>query len=354
MATNDLATIYYEPTNPGSYGGVKALHRHTKQRPLKEVAKWLSGEDTYTLHKPAIRKFPRRRTIVGVIDQQWQSDLVDLKNLAKHNDGYRYILTCIDVLSKCAWALPLKDKKGTTLTAAFRKIFEESARKPSVLQTDQGTEFKNATFQTFLKENKIKFFTTYNEEIKASIAERFNRTLKSRMFRYFTSKETRRYVDVLPKLMAAYNSAYHRSIKMAPTSVNSANQEIVWQNLYVTHRPCSTAKFSVGDKVRIAQYKRTFKKGYLPNWSLEIFTVAQIHPGCIPTYSLRDYNGEVLSGMFYAQELQKVVDSGIYKIEQILKTIGKGKTKKHFVKWLGYPTTFNSWIRDKDLTKQYK
>jgi transposase InsO family protein len=112
------------------------------------------------------------------IDHQWQADLMDLGKLASYNKGFKYLLTCIDVLSRYAWVVPLKDKTANALKEAFRVIFKSGWR-PIRLQTDKGTEFTNRVFQKFLKENDAHFFTTYNEETKASIVERFNRTLKT-------------------------------------------------------------------------------------------------------------------------------------------------------------------------------
>ncbi|KAK3093243.1 hypothetical protein FSP39_013116 [Pinctada imbricata] len=167
-----LSKKYYDPKHPGSYGGVKSFKKALGNLKVKEqdVSDWLMTQDTYTLHKPVRRSFKRRKVLVAVIDQQWQADLVDLQSIAKYNDGYKYLLTCIDVLSKYAWVIPLRDKTGKTLVEAFKAIFK-SGRTPRQLQTDKGSEFTNRNFQSFLRENDVHFFTTENEDIKASIAE---------------------------------------------------------------------------------------------------------------------------------------------------------------------------------------
>ena len=110
---------------------------------VNKVKTWLQSQDTYTLHKPARKRFRRNRVIVFAMDSQWEADLVDLQSLRRHNKGYRYLLTCIDVLSKYAWVVPLKDKKRSTLVKAFQKILS-SGRTPVRLFTDKGTEFKNS------------------------------------------------------------------------------------------------------------------------------------------------------------------------------------------------------------------
>ena len=154
--------------------------------------------------------------------------------LHSQNHGIKYLLTCIDIFSKYAWVEPLTSKTGKSLVTAFTQIFK-STRKPLVLQTDQGKEFVNTTFQHFLKTQDIHYFTTYNEEIKASVVERFNRTFKSKMWKYFTKYNTNVFVDVLPELVWSYNHTYHRSIKMQPVEVHSQNQEEVWHNLVWRH-----------------------------------------------------------------------------------------------------------------------
>lgn len=349
-AEKSLRAVFYNAKHPGSYGGVDSTHYGIKKKFKRgRVRDWLTHQDTYTLHKPAVRNFLRRRVVVGSIDQQFQADLVDVSKLAKFNNGYRYLLTCIDVLSKFAFVVPLRDKTGKTLVEAFKVIFA-SGRKCKTLQTDKGTEFTNRVFQKFLKDNDVDFFTTHNEETKASIAERFNRTLKTKMWKYFTANDTVRYVDVLDDLVWSYNHSYHRSIKTSPASVTQANQEKVWQTLY--GQPLTKRKkhsFLAGDRVRMTMAKRPFKKGYLPSWSEELFTVVKQIRSYPTTYKVQDDHGDVLEGSFYDQELQKVADKDVYKIERILSTRKRKKKKEYLVKWAGYPDSFNSWILESQL-----
>ena len=195
--------------------------------PEQDLERWLSEQDTYTLHKPARRRFKRRCVVVGGPNQQWQSDQVDMSRLKKVNDGTTFILTEIDVFSKLPWCVPLKNKSAASLVAAFTQLLSNGA--PNTLQTDKGTDFLNRSLQKLLKEHGVHHFATHNEETKASIVERFNRTLKTRMWRYFTKTQSVRYVDVLQAFMRSYNDTYHRSIGMVPSEVTSTNQETVWQ-----------------------------------------------------------------------------------------------------------------------------
>ena len=345
-----LTRLYYNPKRSGALGGVERLYRDVKKDGKYDISraqlkKWLMKQDTYTLHKPARRRYKRNRVIVGGMDELWQMDLADMQTMAAENDGYRYLLVCIDVFSKYLWVIPLKTKTGPALVTAFKKILE-SGRKPEKIQTDQGTEFFNKHFKELMKKEEIQLYNTYNET-KASVVERVIRTLKTRMWRYFTAKKTMRYIDVLQDLVDSYNKSKHRSIQKKPMNVTQKNEREVWYTLYGEDEKEGPVnyKFEVGDQVRISKMKHRFEKGYMPNFSKEIFTVSQQIPRHPPVYKLKDYDQEELNGTFYNEELQKVIkEDDVYEVEKVLKTRGKGKTKEVFVKWLGYPAKFNSWI----------
>ena len=198
------------------------------------------------------------------------------------------------MLSKYAWVVPLKDKTGDSLIAAFDHIFKTLGRKPQRLQTDAGTEFLNRKFQAFLKREAVHHFVTYNQT-KAQIAERFNRTLKEKMWRYFQHVQRWRYIDVLPKLVWSYNHAVHRSIKMRPANVTWQNAQQVWHTLYdgmMGRRRQAVPEFQVGDEVRITKAKGTFEKGYEQNWTEEVFKVARVNTvRSPPVYSLVEEDG---------------------------------------------------------------
>ncbi len=344
-----LAKAYYDVSNPVGFTGVLPLYRLAKRKftgvTLPKVRRWLAEQDVYTLHKPLRKHFKRNRVYVNTINELWQMDLADLSSLKKYNRGYKYILTCIDVFSKFAWAVPLRDKSGKVLVKAFRAILR-SGRRPDCIQTDRGTEFLNKLFQGLLKENNIRFYTTGNET-KASVAERFNRTMKGRMYKYFTHKNTYKYYDILQKLVDAYNNSYHRSIKMKPTQVNERNQHVVRENLYGNEKRHSRQfKFKIGDQVRVSKAKLRFEKSYLVNYSEEIFTISKRYPRNPPVYVLKDFLGEVISGTFYEHELQKVFKAkdALYEIEKVLKRRKRNGKTEYFVKWKNYPEKFNSWV----------
>jgi L-rhamnose mutarotase len=268
-----------------------------------------------------------------------------MRNLASSNDGNSYILTCIDVFSRYAFAVPVKDKRGSTVAAAFEKIFAQ--RVPNMLQTDRGTEFYNVQVQELFKKNGVRHYSSLNDDIKAALVERFNRTLKSRLFRYMTRSHTKRWIDVIDDVVNSYNRSHHRSIGAAPIDVTSENEDEIARRQYPP-KPPFKYRYDVGDRVRIAKYKHVFQKGYIPNWTEEIFTIVDRYPTHPVTYGLADLTGEHIRGKFYEQEIQKVTktDDDVYEVEKVLKTRKRGGKVEYFVKWRGYPDKFNSWVTD--------
>ena len=169
------------------------------------------------------------------------------------------------------------------------------------------------------------------------MVEHFNCTLKTRMSKYFTLKNTLVYIDILQDIVHGYNNSYHRSIGQSSASVSLLNVGQVRRKLYGNSwaKPITELKFKLGNQVRISKSRRTFKKGYLPSWTQEIFTVTKIIPRVPPVYRLQDYADDEIEGVFYAEELQKVQKSDdIYKIEKILaekKENGKGACKMAWI-----------------------
>ena len=287
------------------------------------------------------KKFRKRKVVVTGIDKIWAADLVDMQAFSKDNNGVRYLLTVIDVFSKYGWMLPLKTKTGVEVASALKEIFKE--RKPGLLWTDKGLEFFNRHVKSL-----VELYTTENEE-KSSVAERWNRTMKERMFKYFTANNTRRYIDIVDRLVENYNNTKHSSIKMTPVQASEKqNENKVYMTLYPDEvdRGNIKHKFKVGDKVRITKKKSIFEKGYTPRWTEEIFTVSELRYTDPPTYKITDMNGEEIKGSFYEPELQKT-EQEVFRIEKIIRRKGD----KSLVKWFGYPTEFNSWVENKDLEK---
>ena len=357
MTDRILRSIYYNQKHQASYSSPVRLYEAVKDKgiSLEEVKKWLSGELTYTLHRPLRKNFKRNKILVSHIDEQWEADLVDMREFASRNNGNNYILTIIDCFSKYAFVRPLKVKSGLQLTKALKDVMVH--RKPSSLRTDKGKEFINDTLQKYLKTERINYFTSNDSRIKCAIVERLNRTLKGRMFKYFTANGTRRYIDVLQDFVTAYNKSYHRSIKMRPIDVNRNNERIVFKNIYkqnsiqeiLASKRKIKNKISTGDKVRRTYDIKAFDKGYYPNWTDEIYTVEKTIKGDKQiVFRIKDYSGNIIEQRFYPEELQKITED-LHRIEKIIKTRKRRGKKEYFIKWLNYPESYNSWVSEKEI-----
>jgi len=302
---------YFHPNSPAAFSGVNELYKFVKSRhsgiTIKQVKQWLEKQNVYTLHKPIHRKIRRNRVLAVGLDSDWQADLCDMKAVATHNRGIKYLLTVIDVLSKFAWVAPLKNKTASEVAKGFESIISSSGhRKPWRLFTDRGKEFLGKPFQQYLEHMDIQHLVAHNTDVKASVVERYNRTLKTRLWRFFTQQQTFTYLSVLPKIVKAINHSYHRSIKMRPVDVGLGNQSRVWETLYgepKTKTATPHFRFQPGDRVRISKAKHVFEKGYLPNFTQEVFVVAKRLPHQPPVYELVDLNQEKIIGKFYENEM---------------------------------------------------
>ena len=138
------------------------------------------------LHKPVIKKFNKRKVYLQFKDNIWGVDLVGMQSSSKKNKGIKYLLCAIDLYSKYAFVIPLKDKKGISIINGFSKIIKQSNRKPNKIWVDQGGEFYNNVFKKWLSDNDIIMYSTYNEG-KSVVVERFIGTLKNKLYKHMTA-----------------------------------------------------------------------------------------------------------------------------------------------------------------------
>ena len=184
------------------------------------------------------------------------------------------MLCAIDLFSKYAFVVQLKDKKGVTITNAFEQILDKSVYKPNKIWVDKGFEFYNAHFKKWLEDNNIEMYSTHNKG-KSVVAERFIVTLKNKIYKHMTTISKNVYFNVLDDIVDEYNNAYHKTIKMKPIDVKSDSFAE-----YNEESNGKDPKFKVGDHVRISKYKNIFAKGYAPNFSEEIFVVKKKKKYC--------------------------------------------------------------------------
>ena len=293
------------------------------------------------LHKPIIEKFKKRKVYSAFKDNIWGADLVVMQLLSKCNKGIRFLLCVIDIFSKYAWAVPLKDKKGISIVKALQSVLKQSNRKPNKIWVDKGSEFYNAYFKKWLRDNDIVMYSTHNEG-KSVVAERFIITLKSKIYKYMTSISKNAYIDKLDNIEDEYNNTYHTTIKMKPIDVKD--------NTYINSDKKinnKDPKVKVGDHVRISKCKNIFTKGYMPNWSEEVFVIKKVKNTVLWTYVINDLNDEEIIGTFYEKELQKT-NQEEFRIEKV----SRQKGDKLYVRWKGYDNSFNSWIDKANLVQR--
>ena len=355
-----LQDLYYRFPLPTAYASIDKLERAIARKGYsrRKTLEWLEAQNSYNQHKNVRRRFPRRVYNVRNFDDLWEADLMDLRSLKTYNNGVSYILIVIDALSKYAWAEPMFNKTSKSVANALARILSKSNnRKPVCLQTDKGKEFLGREMQDFLGENKINFRVARSPDTKAAIAERLIRTIKEKIWRYFTYTKTRRYIDMLQKIMESYNQSKHSATRMTPASVTLANAAEARRNIQQKYGSCTfkQPKYSVGDIVRVSRAKRAFEKGYVGSWSEELFKIDRISTtNQPPVYFLKDLSDEEIVGFFYEQELSRVrknLADEIFEIDKILRTVGKGAQKRHLVSWKGYPTKFDSWVNATDIKK---
>ena len=354
-----LNDIFYSLKNPASFSSIDTLLKSAKKVndaiTRNDVKQWLSSQLTYTLHRPATLRTKTRPIVVYHIDECWEADLFVFDKLAKYNDEYKYVLLVIDVLSKYIWLRGLKTKTGLEVNSAINDIIQKSGRQPQFFRSDNGTEFLNAHVRKNMKLRKIKLIPSFSQN-KASIAERAIRTIKGLIFKYFTYKNIRRYIDKLQSFADKYNNSFHRTIKMSPREVTKENESRVWINVYehkIKRERYKESDIEIGDSVRASVKRNEFHKSFLPLWTEEIFKVTNVFRlHGVTLYRLTDQQDELISGAFYRNEIQKVIPPSSYRVEKVLKTIrNKDKTKSYLVKWSGYSDKFNSIIPESDFTE---
>ena len=253
------------------------------------------------LHKPIIKKFNKRKVYSQFKDNIWGVDLADMQTISRKNKGIKYLLCTIDLYSKYAFVIPLKDKEGISIVNAFDEIIKKSGKKTNKIWVDQGGEFYNNVFKKWLSDNDIIMYSTYNEG-KSVVAERFIRTLKNKSYKHMTATDKNVYYDVLDDVVNKYNNTKHSTIKMKSIDVKHNNKRV-----YIDEHNEKDSRFKVGDRVRISKFKNIFAKGYTPNWSTEIFIVDKINNTMPYTYNIKSLNGEEIIGSFYDRELQKSI-----------------------------------------------
>jgi hypothetical protein len=349
-----LHKVYFDCTSTACYSGshsvLKAAKKINKKITLKNVNDFLRLQNCYSLHKPVRRKFKRNKTFSAGIDVNWQADLADMKSLKKQNKGMTYLLVCIDVFSRYAFVEPIRNKTPEIVGQALEAIMKRSGRDCYYLATDRGKEFVGKKFQQVLRKHDIHHHCATSPDVKCAIVERYIRTLKGRIWRYFTKNKTLNYMKMLQAIVNATNNSMHRTLGRTPNSITKKNEKEVRKETYEDKTSIPNKQvYKVGDHVRITKEKSVLAKGYAPNFTNEIFVVRKILKNRKPaTHKLVDLNGEEVEGIFYTEELNRIANRSVFNesFKELSKSEIRGKQLWHLA---SMKNGKNLWIRDTRL-----
>ena len=284
------------------------------------------------IHRPVRRHFPRQTVVANEPDELWGADLVQMPERL-FDKGYKFILTVVDVYSRYAWAIPLKDKSASSVLKAFRSI----KKTPELLWVDEGKEFFNDDVKRFFHKKGTNMYHTYSG-MKSVFAERFNRTLKEKMWERMDAEHTDKWVEMVKDLVSDYNETEHSSTKVSPSNAYSGNADVSYRGRRLP--PKTKPKFKVGDYVRISLVKGVFDKGYEQNWSDEVYRISNVNETNPTTYDVEDQKGEEVKGRFYQQELLPTTMKDHSVIEKVLEVKGK----KALVRYKGWDKKWDDWV----------
>ena len=331
-----LKQNYLNVKSPIAFSGLTNIYNfYGGKLTYREIKDFLKSIDSYTLHKKS-RVLQYNPSFSRYRRQQLQIDLVDIQQLSKSNEGYRFLFTAIDSFTRFGFCQPLKDKKSLTVLNGFKSILQKAKDYPDTLMSDSGSEFVNKKFLEFCKENSITCYQSYTST-HAAYVERFNRSIKNKIYAYMDGNNTKKFIDVLPDIINSYNYSVHRMIGMPPIQAEKkGNHSKIRVKMEKYYRKFKKRKpqYNVGQSVRITNFPSKFQRGYEIQNKNEVFIVHSVNKRLpLPLYKLHTYGDpeDIIKGSFYEYELTPTELDKFY-IEKIIK---KNKNKV-LVKWEGY------------------
>jgi ribosomal protein L21E len=376
-----LTARYYNASKPGSYSSIHKLYKSIQHEgiydiSLDQIKQWAMSQEVVTLYqRPTFKNRVRRKVVSGLRWSLMDCDLLVLnqERYTAANEGRGYILVCIDILSRYAAVASVKTKSGPDVLSGFKEIFNRIGKFPVSVRADFGKEFNNAHVTNYMRKHGVNLYYA-RSSTKANYSESFIRNLKSRLFRVFQHRNTYRYLDILQKLVESYNSTFHSSIEMAPSEVNSQNEQEVWFRKYFPPASYKEAfikanrlqrsrksskihdkhlfRYKIGDHVRISTLGDKFTRDFDTKFSGEVYTVTgrAISQG-IPIYYLSDQHKKKIEGSFYEFEMQGIYfnPKQTFKIEKVLQTRTRKGVKESLVKYQFWPASYNQWLPTKSI-----
>ena len=369
-----LKKVYEDIGHPISFSGPYKIFEYIKKNSdrkdisLRDIKQFLKGQSGYTFHGNIPRTYLRLPIKVAGPGIILGCDLADMNNyVASFNDNYRYILVLIDIFSRKVSLTALKNKTCSNFAIALEKYLKTSPYNYSYVYSDDGKEFLGKAAQKIYKKYKIHRYSVKSRKFKCSIAERFIRTMKEKLYKYFSQFNTFKFIDILEKLETAYNSSKHRGLcgytpffvhkmtglaELKKHGLDQMEQKLKnYSAISVKNEKNSlihSQELRLGGFVRLllTDAERCFAKSHEKIFTPEIFVIREIDNTFPVTYKLKDLKGRLIDGVVYARELKPVVLPDKFEIDKVLSTRQNPNTGKleYLVRWMGFGDDFNSYV----------
>ena len=260
-----IKDTYYNPSS--GFQSANKLYQKLKSHgiTLQQIKTFLNKQETQQLHKQPI-KIKHYFPIVAKYENEiFQIDLVDVSDISSTNDNYKWLLCAIDVFTRKAYTIAMKNKTSINVVNAMNKII--NIAKPKIINCDQGSEFISKEFKKLMSENNIEIrYVEVNDHHKLGVIDRFVRTLRKLINQYQTAFKTTRYINILDKLINNYNNSYHSGIKGIPNKPDADKLTKLNNNKY-NKAKLEEIQFDINDNVRFLKNRIMFQKGSTPNLS---------------------------------------------------------------------------------------
>jgi hypothetical protein len=309
MKDNELLfDLYY---NKHNYDGINQLFNKAKQlHPTiskDAVRDWLNEQKPYQQTKTKVGK-KEHLPIYSEVPYSFQIDLTFFPRYTSKNDGYNMLFTAININTRFAYGFYGKDKTMDTIIGFIERLLRQT--KINSITCDEGTEFKNNKFIAFCNDNNIILYFVKGDSHKLGIINRFHRTIKEKLTKYFIASNSVRWIDVIDEIIYNYNHTINRGIGLEPVKVNNAIEtDIIDEKRYATSNfkdePPET--FEVGDIVLITRKKKLFEDKQLAKFSNIAYRVAKVLTGSL---EVEDSEGNIFRVKI--DEVQKIKDNGEY------------------------------------------
>jgi len=352
---------YRTPGHPSAFAASDAVSRNHRGLSKRRARQLLDHIDSYTLHREYKRPASYNPYYVYHKRSLIQGDIIDIRNLARFNDGHNYLLLLIDVFTRRIWVYPLRRKSAALVAHALDTFFTRDGglregEGDQIFSTDAGLEFVNREVQHILQRHGVKWQVAHGTS-KACYAERAQKSLQVLIYKYLSDRETRRYINALPLLIQSYNARGHRSLRfLSPREAELPGNQALVRGIHMARTAQVKPKrvvYRLGQVVRIKISPTRVggaRRAYAQQFKGEYFVIRRINRLLpVPLYYLQSMNDEQhLENGFYMNEITPV-RSQEFKVERVLRWRGRGEQREALVRWLHFDSRWDSWIPERSL-----